>query len=400
VKILLISDLPPCTDYSGPLLTQELCGYLPDDSIYAFIVKNRILTHIGISPELKLADKNELIKPFENSLHLKFGRNPVVNFVHQSFHKHYTIKKLFMQVNLAVKKNKIDKIWIILQGQTMINLARYIIEHSDVPLYSQVWDNPKWWLIDNKINKVSSRAILRNFDFVIKNSTACGVASENMAEEYTKKYGTKCYILIPTLDESLVTKSIRAFDEKQITIGMCGQLYAAEEWASLISALDSVNWTISEKPVTINYVGYSLANNLNPHIINHGYKTQEELFKILNDCDIQYCPYIINEKFKDVSKYSFPSKVVTYLATNRPIFYHGPSYSSPAKLVVKNNIGIICESLATADILKGLNSILSTKESYTQMQKNMQKVYANEFTSEKLKNNFLQLLDVVKKSNF
>ncbi len=400
MNILLISDLPPCADFSGPLLTSELCDYLDGNGLYAFIAKNQSLSYLNIDASIRLSGLVDTFKPSENTFNIRYGNNHIVNLLYETFHEFYTVRKLYRKIKNFILSNKIDKVWIILQGQTMINLAKLLVSDGVVPVYTQVWDEPKWWLIANKVNSLSSKRILANFDYAISHSAGCGVASDNMAEYYTKKYNVKCEVLIPTLKNIEIPKYLvqSSNTSNEIYIGMCGQIYAYEEWSSFIQALDSINWTIFGKKIKIAYVGYSLSDNTHKNIINHGYKSQVETINILADCDIQYCPYIIADAYEEVSKYSFPSKIVTYLATSKPIFYHGPLYSSPAKLVSGNKLGVICHTLGIEDILSALNEVLSSEESYMQMKRNVYKTYNERFTSTQLKCNFLSLLGMSKVS--
>lgn len=395
MNVLLVTDVPPCTDYSGALLTKELCQYFPDNSVFAYVIKNKELGNIAVDKELKLMGDVEVEKPRETTINMKHGGNPIYNFYYETYKELVLVKKIGKGIMDVITQKGIDRIWIILQGQTMIHVAKYIIDNTKIPVITQVWDHPKWWLEENKVNWLSTQRILRNYEYVIGHSQACGVASDNMGNEYHDKYSLKCRVIIPTLKIAAkpITENILA-SKHDIKIGMCGQLYAKDEWDSLVAALEGVNWEINGKTVKIIYVGYSLNENINPNIINHGYKSQSDVLDIMGECDILYCPYIINEAKKHISIYSFPSKVVSYMAASRPILYHGPMYSSPAKLITNSNLGIACDSLEAKDIIGAITSILASESDYAQLQKNVADVYAREFTTKELQAKWRELFEL------
>jgi hypothetical protein len=103
------------------------------------------------------------------------------------------------------------------------------------------------------------------------------------------------------------------------------------------------------------------------------------------ECDILYCPYFFDEKRKEISRTSFPSKVTTYLAAGRPILYHGPDYASPAIFLREHGAAEFCHSLATGDIL-GVISRLATDESlYRTVAENGHAAMLEHLTFESLK---------------
>jgi hypothetical protein len=96
---------------------------------------------------------------------------------------------------------------------------------------------------------------------------------------------------------------------------------------------NDVAWNLAGKNVRIRFLGreYELnGSQLAPNRIEKlGYLPQDKTIRHLSECGILYCPYFFDEKRKEISKTSFPSKLSTYLAAGKPIFYHGPGYGLP-----------------------------------------------------------------------
>lgn len=397
MKILLLTDVPPCKEFSGALLTEQLCKFVPEDSIVCFVILNPYLKNINFKTDLDKLRIKYTSKPLESSgCFFPLFLGSLFSFFIETFVNFFKRKKILKQIYKFAKENEIDRLWVILQGQTMIQIARPTARKLKVPLLIQIWDHPIWWLKENKVNKISSYFILKEFENVIKESSFCATASFAMSENFTKEYqNIKTIPLIASLSSQLIKKSLKFFnDKKEITIGMAGQLYSKQEWESLLSALDSIEWKFNEKEIKIIYLGYhlSIGGHKKAHVEYLGYRSQEETISILSNTDILYCPYFFDPYYEVIAKTSFPSKLTTYLAAGKPVFFHGPDYASPAIFLKKENAGIICSSLQTEEILKKIENLISDKNLYENLAKNGTLTISNYLVLEKLKDNFFNFL--------
>lgn len=396
MNILLITDVPPCKEFSGSLLTDQLCRFLPEGSVSCFVVSHSSLNNIKASPDLTFNDIEYTLKLRETvpgQIPCKF--KPLFSCGLELYNSNYAINNIIDRAVRFGERVKPDLVWCILQGQTMIRLALPIALALGVPLNTQIWDTPEWWLSANQVDKYSSKIILSCYDKTISASDCCGTASFAMSDTYKLKYGVNTVPLIASLDQKFAEEpaiSLNASD--QIVIGMAGQIYSLQEWNLFLDALDSVDWTIAGRKVILRFFGYqfSISGHKKVNIQYYGYMPQHELIPLLSKCDILYCPYMFSSEHEITARTSFPSKLTSYLAAGRPVLFHGPEYSSPAIFLNKYNAGHLCTSLDKNMIINSVIKLIEDEEYYAKLAQYGHRVFLEHLTIEALKINFLHFI--------
>lgn len=292
-----------------------------------------------------------------------------------------------------------DIVWCVLQGQTMIRLALPVSTRLKVPLLTHVWDPPGWWMRAHHVNRWTRRKIITDYETTLRGSFRSFVASEAMANAYGNEFGVKVEYFMPSLARELrypPAKSIHP--SEKFVIAMAGQLYAIDEWNSLLIALDSCGWKIGERDVEISLVGshsrVPLSTSQAERVKMHGWLSQEETIRVCSEADLLYCPYWFSVEFEEEARLSFPSKLTTYLAAGRPVFFHGPSYASPAKFLQRNDAAFLCHSLQIEDILESLTSATSDVKRYGLIASNGSKVFIENMTAESMEARFKKFLNL------
>lgn len=400
MKILLLTDVPPCSHFSGTLLTEQLCRMLPEGSIAAFIVLNPYLKHVQISPDLSWTPVEYVDKPREDALLPGNGKWKVIaNFTHEMYNAKIRAARIRDRAVAFGKDNRIDRVWCILQGQTMIRLALPVARKLGVPLHSQVWDHPEWWLRENGVDFISRKLILNAFAKAIRGSVSCATASHVMAEIFQEVYGVDSIPILANLSVDVAYPPVRALNDKDVlSIGIAGQLYSLIEWQTLLSVMGDIGWKINHRKIVLRYLGYYLNIDLRSeeskevNIEFLGYRAQNEAIRLLSECDILYCPYPFSSDFEIVAKTSFPSKLTTYLATGKPVFFHGPEYAAPARFLKEHNAALICNSLDRKEVGQMLGILVSDENLYQELSMNGSRAFHDFLTINVLRENFAKFL--------
>ena len=383
-KILLLTDIPPCDNLTAGIFLNHLCKNIPDERLAIFTVLNPYL-----KPNLYNRYQNIPIKyaekPFEGWGHRKNGR--LSSFYHETIYAINDLPKISSQIVRFSKEQNVEAIWVIIQGQMMIRLASIVMNKLDLPIYPQVMDPPDWWFRDWKVNSIHTKIFLHRFDQLMRRAEKIGVASWAMEKAYSQKYNVEAVPLVSPIDESVVISPSHEKNEaadKNLIIGMAGQLYAATEWNALINALDSANWNIGSRKVKIKLLGdHSNTPNVNyDNVEVLGWKSQKEVIQILSQCDISYLPYWFDPNYEQEARLCFPSKLTSYLAAGLPVFVHSPRYASPAEFVSNHNAGIVCDSLEHNVIISTLTSLVETEKEYQQFAENGNKALNTYLTHE------------------
>jgi glycosyltransferase involved in cell wall biosynthesis len=400
MRVLLVTDVPPSDYFSGTLLTKQLCEFLPQGSIACFVALDPALNYIKKDHKPNWIPTEYIAKPRETALQILPRRiRFLYGYLNELYNCYVNTGRIVKSIVNFGKMKHVDRIWCILQGQTMIRLALPIKNALNVSLHTQVWDDPSWWLQSNGVDRFSSRRIMETYKKVIRNSDYFGAASFVMADMYKEEYGVAAVPLVASINSQWYTSNKNSYEDK-IYIGIAGQLYSAFEWQILLRSLAKVNWRINNKRVIIRYLGYQI--NFDPsdpevkavNIEFCGYRSQEETIKIMSECDVLYCPYPFSQDFKKISLTSFPSKLTTYLAAGKPVLFHGPGYASPSLFLQNNNAGLLCPSLDCKDVIDSLNKLINDKNLSENLIKNGKIAFQNNLSLDNLRSNFFEFLKI------
>ncbi|AAU03807.1 glycosyltransferase family protein [Rickettsia typhi] len=396
MKILLLTDIPPCENYTAGLVLNPLVEFLPLDEIVICSVANPAL-EFKIPKTLNNIPHLKLFKPIEAAMRYKEGKiGGLIAYGFELFNAATVKYFLLPKIIKFAKEHKVDAIWSVLQGQTIIRLTRPLAKKLSVSLFTQIWDPFEWWLRANKIDRLTQKRLLKEFDAVIKHSTCCATASWAMSESYKTQYDTPTIPLIAGLSKELARMPATSpHNRYEYIISIAGQFYAQSEWLSLINALNQVNWIIAGRKIKVRVMGqgFQVFTQLHANFEYLGWRSQEETIRLLAESDLLYMPYWFSEEFYKESSTSFPSKLVTYFASGRPVFCHAPEYSSPSKYIAENNAGYLCNSLSTDKIIYDLERAIIDAVSYKTFAKNASQCFLRDFILERMQETFFKFLN-------
>lgn len=394
MKILLLSDIPPCENFTAGLVLSAMARLVPRDEICCFTVANPTLD-MQLAPEFSNIPIEVHAKPNENWAWLprrRFVRrlSSVASFAGECITEQIVVRALIRKAVSFGRKQRVDRVWAVLQGQTMIRMAQAVADQLGVPLYTHVWDPFSWWAKANCLDGITTHRVQSMFDNAIRHSRCVATASEPMADLYRDRFGVSAIPVIASHPKSMAQAPDLAFDDNTpIVIGMAGQFYAASEWLQLHHALRASNWRVAGRPVRIIVMGPQRPPGaIDEHISFLGWKSQQDAALILSQCDVLYCPYPFDPGMKEVSQYSFPSKLVLYLAAGRPILFHGPDYSSPAHYIKSRKCGLIASRLVATAVYNELERVVRDCAAYRTMATNAQAAFINDFTLESMDRSF------------
>lgn len=397
MKLLLLTDMPPCKNHDRGLVLHELCSFLPEDSVACFTVLERDLAQT-IDPALEGIPYRWFAKPPERQPRRCPGRLGALEcFLAESYLEAFVVKGLSRLAADFAKEFGAQAIWCVLQGQTMVRMAVDVHKLTGLPLLTQVFDLPEWWLKDNALDGWSYRLLLKTFGKALKYSHACATASWAMAETFKAQYHIDTFPLIPSIDASWAMPPAKSIhDRDSLVIGIAGRISSQIEWASLISALDEINWTIGGKKIVIRLLGRLIETySKNPqHIEYLGWHNRKDTIKLLSEADILYCAYWFDPAFKAKTHQSFSSRITTYLAAGRPILFHGPAWASAGLFLKEHNAALCLDDLSPSAVRESLSRLVADDELYQQLAANGLEVFKNHLTLQTMKSQFFGFLGI------
>jgi glycosyltransferase involved in cell wall biosynthesis len=386
MKVLLISDVPPCDDFTAGIVLSAMVRFLPRGSICCFAVVNPLIA-FRMSSEFGGIPAEFHRKPMENWAWLPqtFPLNKlssIASLAGETYTGNRHVKSLILKAVEFGRKQQVDRVWAVLQGQTTIRMALAVAEGLNVPLHTQVWDPFSWWAKAKCLDDHTTRKTQELFDETIERSMAVATASHPMANSYRERFHVKAIPVISSYARTMAcSPAATLLPGASITIGMAGQFYAADAWLRLLAALEAVGWSVGGCRVNIVAMGPTQPPAMPAsHVTFIGWKPQTEAVKLLNDCHFLYCPYPFDPSMEEVARQSFPSKLVLYLAAGRPVIFHGPTYSAAARYITDRGCGILATSLSAEGILLEIEQLVGSPQLYSDMALKARQAFLEDFT--------------------
>lgn len=113
------------------------------------------------------------------------------------------------------------------------------------------------------------------------------------------------------------------------------------------------------------------------------WRAQDRVIEIMSDVDVGYLPYKFAKKDRIQMQLSFPNKIVVYLASRTPVFFHGPSYSSVNYFLNIYPCGVSCDSNSQELIISKLEKLIFDRKYYERCKKACREALEKEFTRKK-----------------
>lgn len=380
-RLLLLTGVPPSNVGVGGIFLYDLCCYYPRDRISCFALC--ITDHNPLPDDLAWLPVVYKARPRESmfqgggrrlyKLRLQAFRRPVCSiarvggfFLWQRAKKQ--IPSLIDQAVQFGRQQSIDMVWAPLHEPTIVYMARTVALELGARLITLVWD-PLEYVFSNILclDTISSRSLLGEFESTLRAAERCGVASEAMKNEYESKYGIKSVVLRHGIHPSKWKRPAKSPNNgRQFVIGFAGTLYAVREWRALISALSRVNWHIGGSEISLLLVGnHDKFLRGDDHIRYLGWRHIDEVIDLFStEVDVAYLPYWFDEYYRSAAELCFPAKLTTYLASGRPVLFHGPKYASLTDFFTRFPVGPCCHSLESPEIIECLYQLITDTDFY------------------------------------
>lgn len=242
-----------------------------------------------------------------------------------------------------------DLIWMDGSPRILMNrLHQYVKKLAGKPstlfLMDDVYTYPKTWNLLELLYYKKLRALVRK-------NVACSdkvfVASPKMKEEYDKTFDIDSYFIAKGADFSQI-RPIGTIPHKGIKLVYLGQVYCGRIYTliRLVEILKRKNESGADFYLTIytnNYIppkemekvqveGVSEVRDVVPY---------SEIGKVMEENDILLFVETFEEKYKNLARLSFSTKIVDYLSSGKCIFAIGPGEIAPIRYFKDNGIAFV-----------------------------------------------------------
>lgn len=194
------------------------------------------------------------------------------------------------------------------------------------------------------------------------------VISPEIGEEYCRRYGNRPWIQITDgIEDDQIASVSRPTASHRMNTYFAGGLNVPYEpnFLALQTALKQMNELRSGYEIRLIVRGgrrLKGEDSSAPPIEARPFAPQEEVLRDLDEADVLYLPLSIDPKYANFAKFSLSTKMITYLGSGLPIFYHGPEDSAAYRLLQRNDACVACFSNNPREIAAALESIGQHRE--------------------------------------
>lgn len=371
MNILIVSDIPPCRQYTAGLVEETFCNYLIGNHVkFSLLTIQSENIYAQIPAKIQSYADNLIFLPkrSEQCGALSAVRKNLM-LISNEIYSSYTLPR---KVKKALQNQKFDLIWGIVQGQTMICFISSLAKLLKVEYNVQIWDPPQWWLTANNFPNFFTRRVLAQFKELLAGSNWILTASPSMSVAYKQQFKCNTTELMPSLpaiQKTNIENTPYETDKGFYKIIFSGQKYARDELMIFLRVLDSINWQFQGKKIHFELYSNCLDNEIFlkfPLVRQYSWVDQDLLHQKIAESDLAYCPYPFSKELELVSQMSFPGKLVSYLHCMVPIFFHGPVNSSITTFAHSHGLNFICESLELNQVRRVLLSALALSKTEKQ----------------------------------
>ena len=396
-RLLLFTPVAPMPSGVGGIFLHDLCRMYPGESLAACVVSDDPASvRIPYLP----ADRTLAVpRPPEYGFN-RLGRHVTraTRAVAERWVRRRHVASVVHSAARFGKRFGAALLWVPLSSPTALHAAAPLARELGVPLLTTVWDPPEYWLRHYwGLEGAALAALMRSFADAMRVSVRCGVMSEEMARTYREQFGTAGVVMRHGIaEERWLPPAAGLAADATLTIGFAGSMYARDEWQALLRALDSVDWRVAGRRVRVRVCGpgWDLPLASRAHVELLGWRTVDETIALMSECDLCYLPYWLAPEFAVVTRLAFPTKLSTYLASGRPVLFHGPADSSPAHFFGKYRAAACCHSDAAPALIGAITSLVEDPAAYARAVREGRRALAAEFTQRLFRQRFADLLGI------
>ncbi len=360
--ILLIAASPPGDFGVGQLFMRSLLLHAPARFVVAALLGRhepdyQAPSDLGILAALNLLRRFEpAFRPWSNRLsHLTAAMAVRARLEPR-------VNRLLGPLAVFAQQHEVEALFVVLECPTTMLLAAPLADRLGLPLVTLVWDTPEHILGQLGHRGISQRRILHGFHQAMKRSQRVAVMSEAMRDRYEGEYGARCVVLHQPIEPDWDPPYAQEKSEPtDVVIGFAGSDTARSEMLMLLAALDRLQWRIHGRPVILRIFGlrFVCEGRVPQRIDYRGYLPDVgDVIQGLSTCDLLFLPQPFAAEAEAFTRYSFPTKLTTYLAARRPILMLAPESSALTAFFRCHGLPWVCSQPAESALIEGLQALV------------------------------------------
>lgn len=359
---------------------------------------------LGKGEKIELLNLNDIAIKEENAMSfVRKNRSIVFSFIREIIWMFNGWKS--KELKQFIKDFNPDFIWI--DGSPLIcmnRLSNYILKIANKPNSIFLMDDVYTYKSCSKnILHLFYKSILRKYvKKNVKRSKTVFVASPKMKHEYDEIFDVNSIFITKGIDFSKITyKSDKI--HKPIKLVYLGQIIYGRVYSliAIIEALKKINRDEIKMQLYIytnNHISKDLRSKLDIKDISFLKEAvpYNLVPKVIEESDVVVFVESFEEKFKNIARLSFSTKITDYLLSSKCIFAIGPDNIAPIEYLVDNDVAVVATK--REDVYDKLNELFIdelienySKKAFDFAKINHDKTNVTNIILSEIENNFLKL---------
>lgn len=264
---------------------------------------------------------------------------------------------------------------------------------KNIPCIVSVHDHPEYCFLRSQ----SKREQIRCFADVWRHATARTVISKELGESLDDRFGSQTWTIIT--DGNVAKKtSPRKQDRENVQIYFMGLMHQSY-LPNLHAFCQAIEQLRSEFPnVTIRF--RLRCGALPPQIMTAfpwlevlPYADEATVDADIDQSDLLYLPLPFTTEHALFTNFSLSTKMVSYLAAARPIFFHGPPESAAGQLLNSTNSAFVCDSPDLANVHNCLHAVMEDPSQFDSIISNATSLAETHFSLPEIRKRFWAVID-------
>jgi hypothetical protein len=258
----------------------------------------------------------------------------------------------------TIKRLQPTCIHVVVQPDCDFAAISAIANECGAPIAASFHDHPKFFL-DQEKSTTDDVAMAKDLWL---NAACRFVISPEMGDRLCQDFGRRDYeIVTDGVDRFGTVNGIEA--KRKYSIYFMGLLHDFYEpnFQSLVQALDQVG-----RESGVHFV-LRIRSSCHPQFGEHTnvrveyypFADEATVAEDMERADIMYLPLPFGDNGGAFADLSLSTKMVSYLATGRPILYHGPPASAAGRLLARSNAAFCATTLGSLSLVSMIQTILS-----------------------------------------
>jgi hypothetical protein len=265
------------------------------------------------------------------------------------------------RLSRALMEHKIKLIHLLVNGYSVVPVCK-IASRLAIPYFITIHDDLEYLSVGHPLFKQMVAALGEAW----RGAKGAFVISDEIGQEYSRRYGQRQYSVVTDglkcvadVPQQRPKNSLRIY-----FMGLFHNTYAQ----NVRAVLDALKIVRSRQPdwditVTCRCGSISLATDQDDVPIKVlPFAPEAEVEKDMVSADLLYQPMAFQEEARAFARFSLSTKMITYLGSGLPIFYHGPEDSAAGKLLARHDAAAICTTLDPEAIANHLLEAVARRE--------------------------------------